>query len=134
MRRRDSHGIASTRCAAYSGAMGLAVRSFRLQTRAVAVILLALTALMCVASFAHAGMVMVGQDCFGPGCEQQITCARPDQSLAPLRQLPGPVAMAGSAAFDVSPPPGQTMPMAPALGPAIDGPVSPLAPRSPPAA
>jgi len=116
--------------------MGVAVRSLPLLgTRTVAVVLVALTALACVSSFAHAGMVMVsGQDCFGPGCEPQITCARPDQAPAPLRQLPGPVATAGSAGFDVLLPPRRTMPMAPVLGPPIDRPVSPLAPRSPPAA
>ncbi len=114
--------------------MGVAVRSFRLPTCAVAVTLLALTALMCVASFAQAGMVMVGQDCFGAGCEPRITCARLDQTLSPLRELPGPAAAATFAAFDVPPLPSWTLPVASRLGPPISRPVSPLAPRSPPAA
>ena len=126
--------IATTTRVAYSGAMVLAVRRFWLHTRAMAVILLALTVLACVASFAHAGMVtMSGQDCFGPGCEQQITCARPDQATPPSRQIAGPLATVASAAIDVLPPQSQTMPTHPTLAAPSYRPVSPLAPRSPPA-
>ncbi|SRR6266540_3527779 len=115
--------------------MGLAVRRLPLQTDAVAVILLALTALACVASFAHAGMVMMpGQDCSGPGCEQ-IACARSDQAAAPSRQLADALmATAVTAAISVSAPPRQTTPVTPTLGPTSLRPLSPLAPRSPPAA
>jgi len=115
--------------------MGLAVRRLSLQTGALAVILLALTASACVASFAHAGMVMMpGQDCSGPGCER-IVCARSDRATAPSRELADPlVATAVAAAISVSPPPRQTTPVAPTVSPPSRRPLSPLAPRSPPAA
>jgi hypothetical protein len=116
--------------------MGRVVRSVRFQTRAIAVILLALTALACVATVAHAGMgMMPGQDCFGPACAQQITCTRTDQVPPPSsRHLAGPLATAVSFAIGVALP--QSRGMTPAPTPAAPDrrPVSPLAPRSPPAA
>jgi len=116
--------------------MGPAVRAVRLQTPAIAVVLLALTALACVASFAHTGMgMMSGQDCFGPACAQQITCARADQAPAPSsRQLAGPLATAVSSGIEVALPQSRTMALAPTPAALSRRSVSPLAPRSPPAA
>ncbi len=120
---------------AYSGRMGVVVRRVPLHARAIAVIVLTLTALACVASLAHAGVVkMPAQDCFGPGCEQQITCARPDQATAPpSRRLVAPLATVASAGIEVLPPQSQTMPAAPTLDAPNYQAVCPLAPRSPPA-
>ncbi len=110
------------------------MKCLRLQTRAIALIVLALTALTCVTTFAHANMVTVpGQDCFGPGCEQQITCARPDQAITPSKQIPGPLAAVPSAATGVLPPPRQTMPVGPIVATPSSRSVCPLGPRSPPA-
>jgi len=116
--------------------MGRVVRSVRFQTRAIAVILLALTALACVATVAHAGMgMMSGQDCFGPACAQQITCNRTDQAPAPSsRQLAGPLATAVSFAIEVALPQSRATAPAPTLAAPNRRPASPLAPRSPPAA
>ncbi len=115
--------------------MSPAARSVLRHTRVIAVIVLTLTALACVAGFAHANMVTASsQDCLGPGCEQQIACARPDQATAPpTRQLDAPLATVASAAIEVLPPQNQRMSVTPALaGPNFRA-VCPLAPRSPPA-
>ncbi|MBI1726504.1 MAG: hypothetical protein HYR50_04495 [Candidatus Rokubacteria bacterium] len=112
------------------------MRPVRFQIRAIAVILLALTALACVATVAHAGMgVMPGQDCIGPACAQQITCTRTDKAPAPSsRQLAGPLATAVSPAIEVALPQSRAMTPAPTLAAPDRRPASPLAPRSPPAA
>jgi hypothetical protein len=119
---------------AYSDAMPRAVKPIQLQTRAVAVIVLALTALACLASFAPAGMGMAsGQDCFGPACPQQVTCARADQApAAPSRPLVASLAIVGfsvPAAWLLQ---GRMLP--PTTVPPSRRSVSPLASRSPPAA
>jgi len=116
--------------------MGCVVRPVRFQTRAIAVFLVALTALACMASFAHAGMgMMPGQDSFEPACAQQITCTRTDQVHAPSsRQLAGPLATVVSATIAVSLPQSGTMALSPTPAAPSRRPVSPLAPRSPPAA
>ena len=132
----NARRLASTQGPAYSDAMTRAVRPVRLQTRAIAVILVALTTLACVVSFAHAGMgVMSGQDCFGPACAQQITCASTDQAPAPSSShLAGPLATVVSFAIEVALPQSRAMAPAPTLAAPDRQPVSPLAPRSPPAA
>jgi len=134
--RMNVRHIAPPQGPAYDDAVGPAVSEARFQIRVVTVILLVLTALACVASFAHAGMgMMSGQDCFGPACAQQITCARTDQAPVPSsRQLAGPLATAVSSATEVSLPQSRTMALAPTLAAPSRRSVSPLAPRSPPAA
>lgn len=50
----------------------------RTQPRAVAVLMLAVTALVCVGGFASPAMAgSMDQSCFGPACEDQIGCAQP---------------------------------------------------------
>jgi len=116
--------------------MARAVRPARLQRRAIAVILVALTTLACVVSFAHAGMgMMSGQDCFGPACAQQISCASTDQASAPSSMQPaGPLATAVSFAIEAALPQSRAMAPAPSLAAPDRRPVGPVAPRSPPAA
>lgn len=116
--------------------MARAVRPVRFQRRAIVVILVALTTLACVATVAHAGMgMMSGQDCFGPACAQQIACASTDQAPAPSSMQPaGPLATAVSFAIEVALPQSRAMAPAPSLAAPDRRPVSPLAPRSPPAA
>ena len=132
----NARHLASTQGPAYSDAMTRAVRPVRLQTRAIAVILVALTTLACVVSFAHAAMGTIsGQDCFGPACAQQITCASTDQAPAPSSMQPaGPLATAVSFAIEVALPQSRAMAPAPSLAAPDRRPVGPVAPRSPPAA
>ena len=132
----NARRLASTQGPAYGDAMARAMRPARLQTRAIAVILLALTALAGVATVAHAGMgMMPGQDCFGPACAQQITCARTHQAPAPSsRQLAGSLATVVFAAIAVSLPQSRTMALSPTPAAPSRRPDSPLGPRSPPAA
>ncbi len=134
LRRIDR--LASMSRAAYSEPMGPAARSVLRHTRVVAVIVLTLTALACLAGIAHANMgTPSGQDCFGPGCEQRITCAGPDQIIAPTaRPHAAPPVTVTSAAIELLPAQNQRLPVAPLLvGPNLRA-VCPLAPRSPPAA
>ncbi len=128
--------IASVKRGAYSEAMSPAGRSVLLHTRVIAVIVLTLTTLACAAGFAHANMVTAsGQDCFGLGCEQQMSRARPDQATAPpSTQLAAPLATVASAASEVLPPQNRRVPVVPTLAPSSLRAVRPLAPRSPPAA
>ena len=96
--------------------------------RAIAAIVLVVTALVCVASFAQAGMVtMSAQDCFGPGCVQQITRPQPDQA-------PPSAATAVSVAIEEPVAQTEPMPRASTLVAPRHRSLSPLAPRSPPAA
>jgi len=103
-------------------------------TRLTAVaLLLVVVSLTCIPTFARAEMPsMPGRDCAGPGCEQ-IACARPDQITAPPRQSAEPLALAVTPDIEVSPP-DHTMAAPPPLAAVGWQPVSPLAPRSPPAA
>lgn len=128
--------VASVNRVAYSVAMRSAARSVLRHAEVIAVIVLTLTALVCVAGFAHANMGTASdQDCVGPGCEQQITCARPDQAaVPPTTQLAAPLVTVATAAIEVVPPQQERTPVAPTLTAPNPRVVCPLAPRSPPAA
>jgi len=102
--------------------------------RVLAVIVLTMITLGCVGTLAHASMAtMSGQDCFGPGCEQQVTCAGPDQAGSLSRPLAAQPTTIASAPIELSPPPSQAMPAAPMLDAPNHRAVCPLVPRSPPA-
>jgi hypothetical protein len=133
---RRIYRLASMSRAAYSDPMSPALRSVLRHTRVVAVVVLTLTALACLAGIAHANMgTASGQDCFGPGCEQRITCAGPDQVIAPTaKPLAAPPVTVASAAIEVLPAQNQRLPVAPPLVAPNLRAVCPLAPRSPPAA
>lgn len=91
--------------------------------------------MLCVGDLIHPAMAAAGgQDCFGPGCQDQISCGQPAQ----------PQASSGSSihvvVLSVTDETGPALkPLeAPAIGPPshrVSGhPVAPSAPRSPPAA
>ncbi len=127
--------VASGNRSAYSVTMRSTARSVLGHTRVIAAIVLTLTALVCVARIAHANMgTASSQDCFGPGCDQQITSSRPDQATAPeSSQLTAPLATVAPAAIEVLPPQNQRMPATPALAGPYSRAICPLAPRPPPA-
>ncbi len=99
-------------------------------------IILALAALACLASFAHAAMgTTSGMDCFGPACPQQITCPRADLAPAPpSKPLAESLEAVGSSVAAASLPQGRTLVLAQAPAVPSRRSVSPLASRSPPAA
>jgi hypothetical protein len=104
-------------------------------SRVVAIALMAVVGLLCVGDRAQPAMVVAGgQDCFGPGCEDQISCGQPAQPQASSRSSIQVVALL--AAVEAGPTLERTE--TPAVGPP---PISVawqsigrIAPRSPPAA
>ena len=101
----------------------------------VAIALMVVVGLSCVGDFARPAMVVAGgQDCFGPGCEHQISCGQPAQPQASSRSSIQVVAL--PAAVEGGPTCERTE--TPAIGPpplSIAWPsIGQIAPRSPPAA
>ena len=102
----------------------------RVATMAVMVVV----ALSCVVGFVQPAMAAGGgQDCLGPGCQDQISCGQPAQPQASSGSSVQPVAL--PAAVGAGPAPERTEP--PAIGPppirVAWQSVARLAPRSPPA-
>ena len=105
-----------------------------LRTRIVVLVLLAVAAVMCVPNIARAEMLaMPDRGCAGPGCEQ-IVCARPDQATISSRDSAEPLAVAVTPDIQVSLPQDHAMAVVPPGALVGWNPVTPLAPRSPPAA
>ncbi|SRR5712691_887581 len=106
----------------------------RVQPRAIAVLVLAVTVLACVVGLASPAMAgSIGQNCFGPACEDQIGCGQPAQP----QTSPGSSVhlVANPAAVELGLISEQTG--APTVGSLAARParqlVAPLAPRAPPA-
>jgi len=106
----------------------------RVQPRAIAVLVLAVTVLACVVGLASPAMAgSMGQNCFGPACGDQIGCGQPAQ----------PQTSPGSSVLLVALPAAVELGLvierteAPTVGPPAAGlarqPVAPHVPRAPPA-
>ena len=67
--------------------------------RMVAVAVLVVSALACIPNLVHAEMGSVPDPrCAGPGCEQQIACGRPDETVHRSHRCRGPGSDRGGAA------------------------------------
>jgi hypothetical protein len=102
--------------------------------RTVVVVLIAVAALLCLGELARSAVALAtGQDCFGPGCEDQIACGQPAQPQASPGFSTQVVALGAAVRMDLAPPLRETVVVARA--PAISSwqSVALFAPRSPPA-
>lgn len=106
----------------------------RIQPRALAVLVLAVTALACVVGLASPTMAgSMGPNCFGPACEDQVGCGQPAQTQTSSGSSVHLVALPAAVEFGVI----AEQTAAPTVGPPAARParkfVSPLVPRAPPA-
>ena len=104
-------------------------------SRVVAMAVMVVVALSCVVGFVQPAMAAAGgQNCLGPGCQDQITCGQPAQAKASSGSSVQAVALPAT----VGPGPAPERTETPAIGPppirVAWQSVARLAPRSPPAA
>jgi len=107
------------------------------RTRLVAIVVTMAIAAICAGALAQSAMALAGgQDCAGPGCEDQIACGQqtqPQATSGPSASV-GPVAVIASvptALFEVDAP---TTTAPPPVSSPASRPFAPSAPRSPPSA
>jgi hypothetical protein len=107
------------------------------RTRVVALALMMVIAAICAGALAQPAMAFAGgQDCHGPGCDDQFACGQSPQPQATSSPSAGvaPVAVTVSitaARIDVS---DDSMTAPPTSSRPVSQPFAPSAPRSPPSA
>jgi hypothetical protein len=97
-------------------------------------VVLALAAACVVASAGPAMAGATGQDCLGPGCEQQIGCGQPAQPPLSPGSFVRAVALPADAPAGVSIERTEALAFRPPVARSARASVAPLAPRAPPAA
>ena len=107
----------------------------RVQSRTVALLVLAVTALTCIVGLASPVMAdSVGQDCFGAACGDQIGCGQPAQPQTSSGSLVHLVALPAAVERDLVLARTETRSVGPPSLKATGHSFVPVAPRSPPAA
>ena len=106
----------------------------RIKPQALAVLVLAVTALTCVGGLASPAMAgSMGQNCFGPECGDQIGCGQPAQPQTSPRSSVHLVALPAAVELGLISEPTE----APTVGPSVAGlawqPLAQHVPRAPPA-
>jgi hypothetical protein len=106
----------------------------RIQPRTVAVLVLAVTALVCLGGLAGPAMAgSMSQDCYGPACEAQIGCGQPAQPQASSGSSVHLVALPAAVERGLLLTKTETRSIGPPPLRAAWHPFAPVAPRSPPA-
>ena len=102
--------------------------------RVVAMILVAIAAMLCLGDLVHPGMAAAGgHDCFGPACQDQISCGQPAQPQASPGFSLYVVALPATVEAGPALEPIETPAIGPPSARVAWHPVAPFAPRSPPA-